>query len=276
VKEGGALTYDGSSYIYAFRGHDTRAFWRYDISADSWSALADAPDRVKEGGALAYAWGEVHQGSAGQSGTVYQSEEPYTSSFPYGDTTPPTTQVSIDYENKKIVMESSAVRQITFPAGEMTTDALYAGVITFSTRFAPDLPPTYTDIDLTKDYPAILDVHIEAVDDPEEKKTHSTITARVKNVTAPFDIHADLSGLTNDPETYDVLPDYSSPDSISAESWELPNENTVRWTYIEHPEYQPGDAVIVSFWIYNTEENMQFYAARVFSRKSDTSWYDED
>jgi hypothetical protein len=274
VKEGGALAYDGSNYIYAFRGHDSKDFWRYDISADSWSALADTPDKVKEGGALTYGRREGQEGSAGESGTIYQSEEPYTSSFPYGDQG--ATSISIDHENKKIIIESDAIRQITFPAGEMTMDALYAGVIAFSTRFAPELPPTYTDIDLTKDYPSILDIHIEAVGDPQEKKTHSTITARVKNVTAPFDIHANLSGLTNDPETYDVLPDYSSPDSISAESWEVPNENTVKWTYIEHPEYKPGEAVIVSFWVYNTEDYMQFYAARVFTRKSDTSWYDED
>ncbi len=33
-------------------------FWRYSISGDSWSSMQDAPDRVNNGGALAY-----HSGS---------------------------------------------------------------------------------------------------------------------------------------------------------------------------------------------------------------------
>jgi len=54
VKERGSLTYGGSSYIYAFRVNDQKDFWRYDISGDSWTELTDAPDKVKEGGALCY------------------------------------------------------------------------------------------------------------------------------------------------------------------------------------------------------------------------------
>jgi hypothetical protein len=44
----------GSGYIYAFRGSETKTFWRYDIATDTWSALADAPYNVAAGGALVY------------------------------------------------------------------------------------------------------------------------------------------------------------------------------------------------------------------------------
>jgi hypothetical protein len=44
----------GSDYLYVFRGNGTKTFWRYDIAANSWSALADAPQNVGAGGALAY------------------------------------------------------------------------------------------------------------------------------------------------------------------------------------------------------------------------------
>ena len=47
-------TTDGHNYLYAFRGDDKKDFWGYDIAADSWSSLADAPDKVKEGGALTH------------------------------------------------------------------------------------------------------------------------------------------------------------------------------------------------------------------------------
>ncbi len=60
VKWGGALAYDGTNYIYAFRGDDEKDFWRYSISGNSWEPLTDAPDKVKEGGALAYANGYVY------------------------------------------------------------------------------------------------------------------------------------------------------------------------------------------------------------------------
>ncbi len=44
----------GSGYLYAFRGKNTKTFWRYDIATDTWSPLADAPFYVGAGGALAY------------------------------------------------------------------------------------------------------------------------------------------------------------------------------------------------------------------------------
>ena len=34
------------------KGHDSNAFWRYNISSNSWETLANTPEKVKEGGAL--------------------------------------------------------------------------------------------------------------------------------------------------------------------------------------------------------------------------------
>jgi len=177
------------------------------------------------------------------------------------------TSVQVDLEQSQIVITSTAVQQISFPTGEVTVDALYAGLVTLNTRAEP---VTYSSIDISQDYPSILDINITEGGD---KKTQSTITATVKNATAPFDIHADFTDLTKDPAMYDVFPDYSSPDSISATSWEVPNENTVRWTDIDHPEYDKGDTIIVSFWVTNTENNMQFFTSRVFNRKKAKKWY---
>ncbi len=54
VRYGGALTYDGSNYVYAFQGNNNNPdFWRYSISGNSWTSMTDAPGDVKDGGALA-------------------------------------------------------------------------------------------------------------------------------------------------------------------------------------------------------------------------------
>jgi hypothetical protein len=176
------------------------------------------------------------------------------------------TTVQVDLEQSEIVIVSTAVRQISFPAGDVTADALYAGLAIFSTK---SVPVTYTSIDISQDYPCILNITIDEGDDVQ---TQSTITVTVKNATAPLDIHADFTALTNDSEMYDVFPDYSSPYSISATSWGLPNQNTVQWTNITHPVYVVGDVVIVSFWICNTENNMQFFAERAFNRRNINTW----
>jgi FlaG/FlaF family flagellin (archaellin) len=182
-------------------------------------------------------------------------------------THPTETTAEVDLDEGKIIITSTEVKQIKFPAGDMTADALYAGLVTFSTQSEP---VTGTSIDTSQDYPGILDIRI---DEGTNVQTQSTITVTVKNATAPFDIHADLSGLTNDPDKYDMFPDYTSPDSISATSWDVPNENTVRWTNIEHPAYITGNAVIVKFWVRNTENNMQFFTERVFLRNTAIAWY---
>ena len=178
------------------------------------------------------------------------------------------TTVSINQTQSQIIITSTAIRQIKFAAGDMTADALYAGMVTLSTTSDSG----DTSIDINQDYPGFLNIAIEVAGVGNDRKTHSTITATVKNATAPFDIRADLANLTNDPEMYNVMPDYSSPDSISATSWELPNENEVRWTNIEHPEYDGDVTIIVTFVVRNTENNMQYFAIRAFDRQGATSW----
>jgi len=177
------------------------------------------------------------------------------------------TTVEVDLEQSQIVIESTAVEQISFPAGAVIAEAVYAGLATLRTESEP---VTYTSVDISQDYPCVLNI---TIDEGGVVETQSTITVTVRNATAPFDIHADLMALTSDPKMYDVFPDYSTPDSIAATSWELPNSNTVRWTNITHPVYDMGDAIIVSFWVSNTENNMQFFAERVFLRKKDKEWY---
>jgi hypothetical protein len=180
-----------------------------------------------------------------------------------------TSYTTAFVSGNKIIINCSATQHIVFPTGQPTTEALYAGMITFGTSIVPELPPGYTNIDPMKpNWPVITNICIEAVS-PEKK--HSIINATVKNVTSLYDIHADLSDLTKDPLQYDVQPDYSSPDSITADSWYLPNENNVGWS-VMHPEYNTSDAVTVTFWVVNTENNMQFYTTRVFYRGSTTKW----
>jgi len=181
------------------------------------------------------------------------------------------TTVSVDLDQSKIVITSTIVQQISFPAGDVTADALYAGMATLSTRA---VPVTYTSIDTSQaDYPRFLDIDIESTI-PHEKKTHSTITATVKNVTVPYDIHADLTVLMNNPAMYDVFPDESPT------PWVVSNENEVSWEDITHPAYEGGVDIIVSFWIINTENNMQFFTSRVFSRAQNNdnqeNWYQDE
>jgi hypothetical protein len=173
--------------------------------------------------------------------------------------------VQVDLDQSQIVIESTAIEKISFSTGNITADALYAGLATFSTESET---VTNSSIDVSEDYPCVLDIDIVAV-----TSTTSTITATVKNVAAPFDIHADLTALTDDPEMYDVFPDYSSPDIISATSWALPNQNTLQWTNITHPAYTGGDVVIISLWVCNTENKLQFFTERVFNRKNVNAWY---
>ena len=60
----------GTGYLYAFRGNGTKVFWRYDIATDSWTALANAPENVGGGGALAYDGGNYIY-ALGGNGTKY-------------------------------------------------------------------------------------------------------------------------------------------------------------------------------------------------------------
>ena len=177
------------------------------------------------------------------------------------------TTVTVDIEENEIVIVSTAIQQICFPAGDVTADALYAGLATLNTGF---VPVQYSRIDIAQDYPSILDITIDTV-----TPTSCTLEATVRNVTAPFDIHADFTDLTKDPVMYDAFPDYASPDSTTATSWAVPNENTVRWTAITHPQYLGNSVVIITFSVYNTENNMEFVTSRLF-RRSNNNFWDED
>ncbi len=182
----------------------------------------------------------------------------------FAGVTSPNITISVDQVNKKVVINVGLpLRQGIFPGGEVTTPALYAGLIRLSTA---------NILDPATNYPRAIGIYISTVGG---SKTLSTITATVKNSTAPFDIHAGLDELTGDPLKWDVLPDYSSPGSITATSWPLPNENTVRWTNITHREYAPGESVMVGLWVYNSELNREYYTQRVFTRASASAWYGE-
>lgn len=41
-------------YVFGLQGNDSNSFWRYDISGNSWSSIANTPGNVKGGGALTY------------------------------------------------------------------------------------------------------------------------------------------------------------------------------------------------------------------------------
>ena len=180
-----------------------------------------------------------------------------------------STTVEVDEEQSQIVITSTAIEQIRFPSGDVVTDALYAGLATFGTTF---VPIQYSEIDITQAYPCITNITIDTV-----SPTSCTIEATVQNVTAPFDIHADFTDLTKNAEMYDVFPDYSSEPEypVTATSWEVPNETTVRWTAITHPQYLANAVVIISFSVYNTENNMEFITLRIFRRANNNFW-DED
>ena len=177
------------------------------------------------------------------------------------------TTVQVDTDEGEINIVSTAIEQIGFPTGEVTADALYAGLATLRTNF---VPVQYSEIDMDEDYPCILDITIDTV-----TSTSATLEATVRNATAPFDIHADFTDLTKDAAMYDVFPDYTSPDSTTATSWEVPNENTVRWTAVSHPQYLANAVIIITFSVYNTENNMEFVTSRLFRRANNNFWDEE-
>ena len=52
VGAGGALAYDGTRYIYAFRGGGSTTFWRYDTTSNTWTTLTGSA-AANNGGGLA-------------------------------------------------------------------------------------------------------------------------------------------------------------------------------------------------------------------------------
>ncbi len=51
---GANLAYDGSDYIYAFKGESSSKFFRYTISTDSWAELDSYGDGIRDGGSLVF------------------------------------------------------------------------------------------------------------------------------------------------------------------------------------------------------------------------------
>jgi len=49
-----AICTDGAGYIYALRGNNQVAFWRYNVGSNQWAAMQPAPQRTGSGNALVY------------------------------------------------------------------------------------------------------------------------------------------------------------------------------------------------------------------------------
>ncbi len=69
--------------------------------------------------------------------TLYTSYPEVWEQLLAGTSTADTT-VSVNQTQSEIVITSTVVEQIIFPSGEVTADALYAGMIKFSTTFEPE------------------------------------------------------------------------------------------------------------------------------------------
>ena len=71
---GASLSYaenGGMGYIYALMGGDTREFWRYDLTNDSWDNLGFTPNFVSAGGSLILAGENVLYATRGKSSTEF-------------------------------------------------------------------------------------------------------------------------------------------------------------------------------------------------------------
>ncbi len=170
------------------------------------------------------------------------------------------TTISVNQTAKQIIVTSTAIRRITFPGDPATDATLSAGVIFFGTK-------TEEGFDPTMQFPSLYNVIFGA-----NGKTSTTITATVKNVTAPFDIHADLTTLTKDVLQYDVRPTW--PKAVSW-GWDPSNGNgpfKVEWDVINHPEFANGTPLAVTFWVYNSVLDQRYMTTAVTYRADDKSW----
>ncbi len=169
-------------------------------------------------------------------------------------------EITVDQEANQVIIHSWAIRRITFPGDPATDATLSAGVIFFGTK-------TEEGFDPTMQFPSIRNVVFLAQGSGNERKTLTTITATVKNVTAPFDIHADLTNLTKDVLQYDVPPTRSP-----AVPWEVPNGPfDVEWD-ITHPEFTVGTPLAVTFWVYNSVLDQRYMTTAVTYRASASDW----
>ncbi len=157
----------------------------------------------------------------------------------------------------KIIINTSATRHIVLPTREVTTGALYAGIITCSTSIYPQSGSGWlgrTNIDPTKPYyPTITGIDITYK--TKAGKKVGTITATVTNVTSPYDIHADLSDITGDPLKFDELPDSSDPGNYLIPPH---NSNTVKWIEFPIRDAKGHEHAVVTLWAVNTDNDMQY------------------
>lgn len=177
------------------------------------------------------------------------------------------TAISVNQTTNQIIITSTAIRRITSPGDPATDATLSAGVIFFGTK-------TEAGFDPTMQFPSIRNVVFQAQGSGNERKYNTTITARLKNVTAPFDIHADLTNLTKDMLMFDEQPTASTDPlyPINASSWDVPNEVTVKWENITHPEFAVGTPLAVTFWVYNSVLDQRYIITAVTYRASSSDW----
>ncbi len=180
-------------------------------------------------------------------------------------------QAKVDEEAGQIIIHSEAIERITFPGDPATDAPISAGVIFCSTETQAGFNPT-------ADFPHIFNISITASDVPGEKQTVSTIRATVLNVTAPFDIHADLTDLVGGEggvSMYDESPTrvLTTGYSIEDDSWveTLPNEIEVEWD-VTHQDVDTGDIFAIAFWVYNSELDQQYSRTVIVIRDSTTAW----
>ena len=71
ISKGASLCWNGDSIIYATKGNNTREFWAYDISTNTWTAKAfiPVPKGLKGGTSIAYKNNKVYLLAGGQKKT---------------------------------------------------------------------------------------------------------------------------------------------------------------------------------------------------------------
>ncbi len=180
------------------------------------------------------------------------------------------TFVEVDEDAGQIIIESSAVRRITFPQTPATDAQFSAGVVFCDHKTAAGVDPSSA-------FPNIHGITIEQAQSGNQayKATHSTITATVMNVSAPFDIHAELTDITGDPTTFDVLPDtiITGGYAMNDTSWIVPNGPIeVQWTEFAHEDYPQSSVFVIVFTVYNSVLDQQYMGMKIARRSTSSDW----
>ncbi|MEK7353585.1 MAG: hypothetical protein AABZ77_03650, partial [Chloroflexota bacterium] len=170
--------------------------------------------------------------------------------------------VSVNQTAGIISINSTAIRRIRFPQDPATDAQFVVGVIYLDTT-------TVAGFDPTTEFPQISGITITT-----ESSTTATITATVKNATAPFDIHADLTDITGNLLKFDVLPDYSNDPAfpIDAGSWNTPNQVQVKWRIFTHTQWEQHTVKGVVFTVYNNVLDQRYVRTQIFRRSNNNAW----